>query len=275
MSKKKLPTDEEYLDSLYEPPKGYEDPTADAAFRREVAQAAVQGGLVPEGTTPDAFAKAMFDPREAFRGFYTRILVEECRKALPPTLHPVLDTPIGFSFLDELNGFATPTPRGKAVIVVNLGVLLHAHLLGRCTLALSSYGSPEPFCRDYQPAFFGHAIVCLGRFAATRRHEHLRKIKVWNCPSLGPLDLNSAKFSHLIQLFVLLHEYGHVSRGHLDPSRMIRKQRVSVYAQHHRQEHEADEFAPSELAHQIVIGDDVPQTWAIRSQPLDACGTDH
>jgi hypothetical protein len=243
MANSNLLTDEEYLDSLYESPTGYEAPTDDPAFLREAVEAAVQDGLVPLGTKPNAFVKEMFNPRESFRGAYGRSLVEECRRALPIDLEPVLDTPVGFLHLDELNGFASPTPRGNAVIVINRGVLLHAHLLGRCTLALSTYGSPDPFCRDHEAALFGHAIICLGRFVATGSYDHLKKIKVWNCPSLDPLDRQSAKFSVLVQLFVLLHEYGHVACGHLDPTRLAARRSVKVYAQNHAQEHEADAFA--------------------------------
>jgi hypothetical protein len=48
------------------------------------------------------------------------------------------------------------------------------------------------------------------------------------------------------ELFILLHEYGHVALDHLSTSRLRHArnaQDVEVYTQHHAQEYEADEFA--------------------------------
>jgi hypothetical protein len=238
-----LPTDGEFLDSLFVAPSSNYNPTNDPSFLRECVEVFLRNNVIPTGKDPENFVKEMFDPRHSFRGFYSDCLVNEARQALPAPHHYLFDTPLGFLHLEELNGFAIRTPRGNAAIILNKGVLLHAHLLGRCMLALTTWGAPEPFCSDHQPAAFAHAIVCLGRFVLCNDYEHLRKITVWNCPSIDPWDLQSAKISVAVQTFVLLHELGHVFHGHLDSSLVAPKYGLQVYLQNHVQEHEADRYA--------------------------------
>lgn len=197
----------------------------------------------------------MFNPRKNFRGGpKTTMLLQQARKVLPADQHQLLDTPLGFLHLHELQGFAIQTPRGNAAIIVNLGILLHAHMMGRCTLALTSWSSPEPFCRDHEPASFFHALIGLAKFCVTTNSRFLRGIKIWNCPSLGPYDLKSAHFGSMIEIFVLLHEYGHVWCGHLKETIQDRKLGLTRYSQSHAQEYEADSFAFSHLknAHGVL-----------------------
>jgi hypothetical protein len=199
--------------------------------------------VIPDGEDPVEFCRAMFDPRKSFRGFKTKLLIEQARATLPPDLHGLLETPLGFLHLDELNGFAARSPRGNAVIIMNMGILLHAQMLGRCALAVTTYSSAQPFCRDHEPAAFVHAIICLARYVHSADEGHMRRITVWRCPSIDPIDLKSAAISSFWEQFILLHEYGHVARGHLNASALTKKHGLDVYTLEHAQEYEADAFA--------------------------------
>jgi len=238
-----LPTDEEFLQSLYQAPQDAHNPADDPTFLKESIEILIKGGAIPAGADPTDFVRAMFDPQRNFRGYKSSVMTNEARNCLPTSLHHLLDVPVAYLHIDELNGFVAPTPRGNAVIVLNLGIIRHAGMLSRCTLALVTYASPEPFCRDHQPAAFVHGIVSLARFVCTEDYDFLRKIVVWNCPSLEPLDIKGAQLGGVIEMFVLLHEYGHVASGHLNSSLITRKFGMDTYSQEHFQEHEADTFA--------------------------------
>ena len=136
MKSNDLPTDEDYLDSLFVAPEKPFNPTDNPDFLNEAASKMLAAGAIPGDISPVEFVKAMFDPGQNFRGFKAKILVEEARKTLPESSSRVLSIHLGFLHLDDLNGFAARTPRGNVVIVLNMGILLHALLLGRCMLAL-------------------------------------------------------------------------------------------------------------------------------------------
>src|SRR4051812_33698146 len=104
MSMDILPTDEEFLDSLFETPANHHNPTDNGAFLNEMLDVLSKHHVIPEGQDAVEFCRAIFDPQKGFRGFKTEVMTEEARKALPAKYHYLLDTPVGFLHLDELNG---------------------------------------------------------------------------------------------------------------------------------------------------------------------------
>ncbi|ESZ04419.1 hypothetical protein NKH47_04125 [Mesorhizobium sp. M1060] len=235
----KLPTDEEFLDSLFEAsPDSRSDPTEDTAFLSEAVSMLRAGNVFPVDTDISQKVKEMFDPQRAFRGWATQGLRDHAVSFLGADEQYLRSIPVGMLFLRELNGYAIKTPRGGAVIVLDKGILVIAGMLARCMLALTSWSSPEPYCRDHTPADFVAAILCLANFDVTADYRYLDRVKVRHCPSLDPWDLQSVKLGLLIESFALLHEYGHIACGHVKSA-----DTAGGISQHHAREFEADEFA--------------------------------
>ena len=161
---------------------------------------------------------------------------------------------VGFLHTQALNGCAVRAPSGGKVILMDKGVLLHMQLLGRCILALTTWSAPAPYCRDHPPVAWFDAIVKLAQFANSMDPRFLQAITVWHCPSLEPWDLQSAKFATQVEVFVLLHEYGHVALGHLDPKRVATRGRFVVFQTDPAQEIEADAFGMQRMIEAAEAG---------------------
>jgi len=107
-----------------------------------------------------------------------------------------------------------------------------------------------PYCEDHTQIEFGKGIMSLAAFCATGEFKELRKASTLTCPSLPPPSINepTGLTVTMIQAFVLLHEYGHVILGHLNPSdttlvEMTNKGAIEVYNISQNQEFAADAFA--------------------------------
>ena len=198
---RKLPTDEEFLDALFEasPPDTQTNPTEDPAFLSEAVSMLSAGSVFPADIDISQKVKEMFDPRRAFRGWATQVLRDHAVSFLGADEQYLRAVPIGMLFSRELNGYAIKTPRGGAVIVLDKGILVIAGMLARCMLALTSWSSPEPYCRDHTPVDFVAAILCLANFDVTADYRYLNRVKVRDCPSLDPWDLQSVKIRLLIE----------------------------------------------------------------------------
>jgi hypothetical protein len=78
--------------------------------------------------------------------------------------------------------------------------------------------------------------------------DHLRKIATWKCPSLPAHDKLVETFATLIEIFIMLHEFGHVALNHLQTGCPVSLAlepagELTLYTNSEKQEFEADEFA--------------------------------
>ena len=233
--------DERFLQSLYERPTKWKAPL-DPAFITQAAEAMRATGRLPVDVDAEQFVRDMFSPEKDFRGPKIAMLREAAAPCLTAAERWLLDVPIGFLHTEELNGCAVLAPSGGKVLLIDMGVLLHMTLLGRSIMALTSWGAPEPFCHDHPPVAWFTTIILLAHHASSLDDRHLERITTWNCPTLGEWDRTSAKFAMSVELFVLLHEYGHVALDHLDRHRVVARDDLQVFATNHRQELEADLF---------------------------------
>jgi hypothetical protein len=237
-----IPTDDEFLDTLYTRPSKQREQVSQA-FVALATSALREAGGIPDGADPDQFVRDMFDPQKDFRGLKVGLLRKAAQRYLSPDEQWLLSVPIGFLQTEELNGCAVLAPSGGKVILVDIGVLLHMHMLGRSVLALTTWAAPEPFCHDHEPVEWVKTIYSLANHTITQEDRFLAEIKTWHCPSLDEWDLKSAKFATNVELFVLLHEYGHIALGHLDPGKVVSKYGVQMLSTNHKQEFEADLFS--------------------------------
>ena len=181
------------------------------ALLAEAAAMLRASGQFPTEVQLEKFVANMFDPERDFLGQKVQLLRQAAAPFLTADERSLLSVPIGFLHTEELNGCAVLTPRGGQVILLDLGVLLHMHLLGRSILALTSWSSPAPFCRDHEPVAWVRTIVALAKHALTLDDSHLAGIPTWHCPSLDAWDLKSAKFGANVELFVYCTNMGILS----------------------------------------------------------------
>jgi hypothetical protein len=75
--------------------------------------------------------------------------------------------------------------------------------------------------------------------------QHLRKITTWRCPSLPTHESEVEDFALMIEIFIMLHEFGHVVLKHLSAGGRVTHLAgdLLLYTNSEMQEFEADEFA--------------------------------
>jgi hypothetical protein len=242
-----LPTGEEYLDSLFVAPDNHDNPTEDLEFLNEATELMRRGDF-PDDADIEQYVKDAFDPVKAFRGAAAKAIRDYAQTFLSAHQEYLRAIPVGMLFTRELNGYVTKTPRGGAVIILDKGIVFTMGLVARCMLALTSWSSSKPYCRDHAPADFVAAIICLAYFEMTADYRYLNRIKVRDCPSIEAWDMKSVKVAALLEAFALLHEYGHIACGHLKSAKPGKGRQISRLR---AREFEADEFAFKRLSSKL------------------------
>jgi hypothetical protein len=251
----KLPTDEEYLEQLHEMLKDDEWIAVQERYMTHEDAVAAAKMYIAEGSFMDARFDDLVDaieeataPSRFFRGQYIRFLRHIALSATEEHTENLKDIPVACLPTQLLNAAAFRTPRGGAIILMDQGVIFHLGLLVRSYLAWRFWHSPEPYCRDHSQDEFALTILRLAHFSATGKREFLQAITTWKCPSL-PLHEEIVEAVALgIEIFIILHEFGHVGLNHLAISHAISfatepRGELTVYTNSEEQEFEADEFA--------------------------------
>lgn len=245
-------TDQEYLDYLYQQYRdvGWEQKMSQLSERSDV-----EGSL-------ERFSK-VFGHRDGLDELTRAYLRETGNQNLNPAavmkgnLSDSLRL-VALSLLDEkqrsqvehvpvailptrrLNGFAIQTPRKGKLVVLDFGIIVHLSLLAMifryyyaaCLSAESSGG--------IAPGTFGFMFRCLAQFCVTGDLEQLDEIDFQGLSAYG------SHHTYLImELFVILHEYGHIILGHLDDSN-VRKTIIG-------NENEIRDFGRSSSAKSTIV----------------------
>jgi hypothetical protein len=262
-----LPSDEEYMAYVYNVLKdsSYISEIADIYEQAYSAQdrfaVAVAAGAVnqDEFESFSAFTRESHMLEDAFRGKFIQALRDMTLAAIRDDRHRVNGIPVGLLPSRELNACAIATPRGGALILLNhavIGLLAHFY---RCTVAFITWHTATPFCRDasqdaYAEALLGLArSVVTGNFAEVAAHKH-----TLNFRSLSDYERSTITFCQMMEMFILLHEYGHVIRGHLSTSKLRpafggQLPGLRAYSKSELQEFEADEYAIDQI-HRAGLG---------------------
>jgi hypothetical protein len=256
-----LPTDEQYLDELYERFKDDEwikahEPITTVDSLVEGARLIIKEGLLQPHELQRAVEalREASDPTLLFRGEFIGLLRRVALLMLEPYRRQIEGIPVGCLPTRILNAAAIQTPRGGAVIVLDQGVILHLGLLVRSYFAYYTWNAPdrwaagEPYCRDHSRDDFGRTIQHLAAHCATGDLEYLRRITTLKCPSLKTYDQLVETFGMGIEIFIMLHEFGHVVLNHLSTSAPVSliaepAGEVTLYTNSELQEFATDEFA--------------------------------
>jgi hypothetical protein len=255
------PTDAEFLQLIYhelgdseyvaEIRRFYEDES-----EREGQFKALVAAGVFKSDEAEAFrdmADETFSLERAFRGRFIDVLREMALTVMGPDHADVEQIPVGLLPTRELNASAIATPRGGVVIVLNHGLIAQLAYVCRCTLAFISWQSDDPFCREAPQGAYAAALVGLAEYVNTSDLNCLARHKVaLRFPSLSDYDEMTYTVSQLAELFILLHEYGHVVRGHLQtdtlrPAFGVGLPDLQEYTNSEAQAFEADEYAIEQL----------------------------
>jgi hypothetical protein len=225
-------------------------------FTQRGLQSKIQEGIFK----PDELDKAVEVFREVhspslyFRGGFIEALRRVSLAMLEQHRGQLENIPVGCLPTRILNAAAFQTTRGGAVIVLDQGVIFQLAMLVRSYFAYYTWNAPdryaagEPYCRDHSRTAFGLTIQHLAAYVAAGDWEELRKITTWKCPSLPVFDQLVEMFAFGIEIFIMLHEFGHVVLNHFSscallPARLQPAGNVTVYTNSQLQEFEADEFA--------------------------------
>jgi hypothetical protein len=256
-----LPTDEEYLNELYDRLKdeAWIAMQQNAVKRQDPAARARQA--VAEGTFKEDQLNALIEAIEEsinpllyFRGKYIELLKSVALAMTNQYRNKLESVPVGCLPTRNLNAGAYSTPRGGAVILLDSGVILQLGLLVRAYFAYYTWNAPDhfaagtPYCRDHSRDAFGRTVQRLAAYSATGNLNQLRQITTLDCPSLETFDPVVENFAMGIEIFIMLHEYGHIALNHLGtcssvPVRLRPEVELTLFTNSQIQEFQADEFA--------------------------------
>lgn len=128
---------------------------------------------------------------------------------------------------------------GETVVTINFALILNLLIWWKATMSIYGNGIREPFCtcRDNRD----HALSLL-RVAQTVDRGDIRPLAgaVLACDCRAVWDRPLSAMTELSELFVLLHEIGHIHNGDLEPSSGAETSRADDA---HRREYDADRFA--------------------------------
>jgi hypothetical protein len=250
-----LPSDEEFLEQLHEK---LSDDEWLAMWRRITAStdvASTAQAYISEGSfTADQFDDLVSALREStnpalyFRGKYIEFLRNVALSATGEYSDRLSGILVGCLPTRLLNAAAFRTPRDGAVIILDQGVILHLGVLARSYIAWRTWRTADPYCLDHSQDDFARTILLLAHFSATGNMKYLEAITTWRCPSLPAHDELMEGFALGIEVFILLHEFGHVALNHLACAAATglvigQSSELSLFTNSEKQEFEADEFA--------------------------------
>src|SRR5713101_1467948 len=215
------PTDEEYLNELYDRFKDDEWIALQEQFNKvddlvAAAQRAIDEGVFKQNQLDLAIeaVREPHSPSEYFRGTFINTLQRVVLGILEPHRQQLEGIPVGCLPTRTLNAGAYQTPRGGAVILLDQGVIFQLACLVRSYFAFYTWYAPEPYCRDHPRAAFGRTIQQLAAFCVSGDPTELHRITTWKCSSLPYYDQVLETFAFGIELFIMLHECGHVVLNH-------------------------------------------------------------
>lgn len=155
---------------------------------------------------------------------------------------PLLLMPTG-----QLNARVFAAPSGLPVVVLNHGLIAQMGFVISAVLSFISWHDEDPFCKDLPQTDYGAAIVGLAASVATEDQRYLYPHReTLRFESLGDFNRDLDMWLQLTEAFIVLHEFGHVVRGHLEPEERRTPTEIPQafeYSRTQLDEFEADAYA--------------------------------
>jgi hypothetical protein len=253
-----LPTDDAFLDELLrtESDGPWLASIVDSIrpMMEERIDAQIAAGYWTDEQRPEA--RALWEETFSLRGSRGRF-IDDLRNAALVALGAdaarLSAIPVAFLPSRQLNACAIRTPRGGAVVLLDSAVVPFLSLFIQSFLALYTWHTGEPFSRDHSQGAFALSIIDLCRFCVSGNpRDLLRSRKILMCRSRPEFDEELYRFALLGEIFILLHEYGHVLLGHLEEGTVNHittkaGTEIDAYTPSQRDELAADAFTAQRL----------------------------
>lgn len=151
------------------------------------------------------------------RGDVIGVVRDLALRAVRPRERKVLArVPVGFALTNPLQARTLLAPSGEEIIALNVASTMMTSLLITSYLSFLTWAEEgAALSRDHPQMAFAETIVRLAIFQTTGDVHPLRGITTWNTPSIPAYDHYPYAISFMVQVFMLLHEYGHVVNGDL------------------------------------------------------------
>jgi|SRR5215204_2791038 len=241
-----LPSDEEYLRELYEL---FADESAFATARLDPTPEADVASLDPEIAAQ--LRTEFADPRTALTGLQVNEIKRAALTFLRDEATAVEGIPVGLLPSRELNAAAVRTPRNGAVILPNSLVFGVLPVLFFCYAALDSWETEDPVTTEISDLALADAILSLAAYCATSDPACLRGVPA--VASYGAEDEEMIEMAVMMECFILLHEYGHILKGHLSSDHITAlemdngESQIAAFHTRWNHEYEADAFAVARM----------------------------
>jgi hypothetical protein len=251
-----LEADREYLRSLCE--EASRDPFVNELLTMLATESVIKAGIPADASPGDReMLGRMMDefatPRRMLEGKYIEELREDALAALGPDAERVREIPVGLLTTRYLNGAAHPSPGGGSVITFDVMAAAILQDIVTGLHAVITRETTSPLCNHHSGREFVEALVSLSIFCATGSDQNfLHGTSALHCPCISQSDPPRLVLRRQMKIFILLHEYGHVLLGHLNPAStrdVLLPGGVSaqVYNRSQLQEFEADHYALTKL----------------------------
>lgn len=166
-----------------------------------------------------------------------------------------------YSAIPTLNGFCLKTPNlGAPAVVLNHGLISYIASAVHLTMGLTSWGD-STYCEHFPTEAIMGGLFELAAGIQDKRPAILLNIEAVNC--LGTQEHASSAMLHhgtcfLAELFIIFHELGHITLGHLNAADVTYAfgeeigASLPVFNRSQRQEFDADSFAFRRLVEMSV-----------------------
>ncbi len=191
------------------------------------------------------------NPKQAFQGAFINTLREMALAVLKRFGQEkgLEDIPVGLVDAWDVNAHAIGRPDGGPVIVLNRGLLLNLQLIAHFTIALETWHSEAPYRRDFTQGDYATFLIILAQYCVSGDARVMKQIPMEAFDSIE-IGAMPHLFASMMEIIILLHEYGHVKLGHVDDEREVESAQDDEFA--------ADIFAYNALAE--MIGDNAKPT---------------
>ncbi len=242
-------TDEDFLSLLFENKRGRYYLERDETYIQARADELIASGNwnADEKDELVELLNNASSPKGAFQGIVIESFRREALRCMGHLASQVAQIPVGFMPTGEFNAFAVKAPSGGHVVILNSGLESALQLVFHSYLAIATYPFDHAFDRSHDILDFVQSIVMVADSVATGTPDGVVNMPTWDCHEKVLQDDTMLMFVLIADVFVMLHEYGHVVCGHLEGAATRRMlmgdSEEEVVLLSHTQEFEADEFA--------------------------------
>ncbi len=240
-------SDDEYLLSMYDACSAAQTTNVNWDHARRTADKLVERGIIPPELRQEACEALVEsdDPARLFRGHATQKMLHAAFDYLGTPPAEAKRTLLAILPSTEYNAFACRGPFGAPIVVYNKVLILIQGFFIRSLLAFA-YPDSDVSTKRFSSADHAETILLLAAIAAGSPLVRGKDIRTTALMS-GDVPVEAATLSQALESFIVLHELGHIVKGHIDDCGFravtLGDTTIEAYSLSRDQEFEADLFA--------------------------------